>query len=387
LVNDGKGNATIFTYPLKVAAKDAAFANAVLACGIAQDDTLFTFHPGTVNVPTAIAMAEQEGSSGAELITALVIGYDVMGRIFLGGPNIRQGFRTGSVFGPFGAAAVAGKLLKLSENQLTNALNTAANFASGLGQWGVDGTKERDFFDGLAARNGIIAASLAKEGVAAAENSLEGEKGFYQAFVGTSHAAELAAQDLGKRFLIMEARYKPYPVCGILQIPIRLILELISRYHLNPKEIQEIIVSLSHPDATFPGTDNAGPLKSMIQAVLSAQFCVGAAFLGKPVTSYQFFFNHYDDQEVLGLAKRIRVLGEKDRVKPKIEVVLHNGRQYSMEQDIGEELIPADEPVRAKFNQLSSDIVGQEREAEIVNIVSDLDKVDSIRGLTQKLSY
>lgn len=163
LVEGSKGNATIFTYHRQVAAKDAAFANAVLASGMALEDVLFTFHPGPVNVPTAIAVAEQEASCGADLIAALVAGYDAMGRIFLGGSTIRQGFRSGSVFGPFGATAAAGKLLKLDEDQLTNALNLAANFASGLGEWRVDGTKERDFFDGLAARNGIIAATLGKE--------------------------------------------------------------------------------------------------------------------------------------------------------------------------------------------------------------------------------
>ena len=386
LVDGSRGNATIFTYRHQVAAKDAAFANAVLACGIAQDDMLFTFHPGTVNVPTAIAVAEQEASSGAELITALVIGYDVMGRIFLGGPNIRQGFRTGSVFGPFGAAAAAGKLLKLNEDQLTNALNIVANFASGLGQWGVDGTKERDFFDGLAARNGIIAATLGKEGVVAAEKSLEGGKGFYQAFVGTSNGAEFAVQDLGKRFLIMEARYKPYPVCGVLQMPIALVLRLMAQYHLNPKDVNEVIVSIPYADATFPGTDYLGPFESMTQAILSAQFCVGAAFLGKPVTSYRFYFDHYDDQEVFELAKRVRVLGEKDRVIPKIEAVLHDGSQYSIEQDMGEELIPEDEQIKAKFNELVSGIIGRENAAEIIKTVSNLDKIGNVRELTQKLS-
>lgn len=386
LVNGSRGNATIFTHHRQVAAKDAAFANAVLASGMALEDVLFAFHPGPVNVPTAIAVAEQEASSGADLIAALVAGYDVMGRIFLGGSTIRQGFRSGSVFGPFGATAAAGKLLKLDEDQLTNALNLAANFASGLGEWRVDGTKERDFLDGLAARNGIMAATLGKEGVVAAERTLEGEKGFYQAFVGTNKGGELAIKDLGRRFLIMEARYKPYPVCGILQEPIALMLKLMARYHLNAKDVKEVIVSLSYGDAVSSGTDYGGPFKSVTQAILSTQFCVGAAFLRKPVNSYQFFFDHYDDQEILGLAKRIRVLGEKERVKPKIEVVLHNGSQYSIGQDMGEEFIPADEPLRAKFYELASDIIGRKNAAEIVNIISNLDKIGSVQELTQKLS-
>ena len=88
VVKGNKGKATIFTYGLRVPAMDATFVNAVLINSIGQDDMLFFGHPGSEIVPTAIAISEEEDRSGPEVITAIVAGYDVLGRLFLAAPNI-----------------------------------------------------------------------------------------------------------------------------------------------------------------------------------------------------------------------------------------------------------------------------------------------------------
>jgi 2-methylcitrate dehydratase PrpD len=385
LARSSLGNSTIFTHHQKAASADAAFVNAVMGAVLAQDDAMFTFHPGVVNVTAAVAVAEQEQGTGAELIVAVVAGYDIMGRALLGAGPIRSAFRDGSVFGPFGAAAASAKLLKLNSDQTADALGLAANMGGGLRQWVLGGFKERDIFDPMGARNGVIAATLAKEGISAAAETLEGRRGFYQAFAGTSEKAETAIEELGERFMIMEARYKPYPVCWLTQAPIEMSIGLAAKHQIKPTDIAEITARLSYANATHAGSDDAGPFVNATQPLLSNQFAVAAAFLGKPVGSYRLYYEHYDDAEVGALAKKVRVIGEKDRMIPKIEVKLLDGKEYVAEMNPQEEFVPTEQNILGKFRKHVNDTIGKSRAEEIAEVVLNLDKVKNVRDLTEKL--
>jgi 2-methylcitrate dehydratase PrpD len=80
-VGGNSGRATIFNYGTRAPALDAAFVNAIMTNSIGQDDILFMFHPGTVVIPAAIAVGEEMASSGAEIVVAIVAGYEI--RFFL----------------------------------------------------------------------------------------------------------------------------------------------------------------------------------------------------------------------------------------------------------------------------------------------------------------
>jgi 2-methylcitrate dehydratase PrpD len=386
LIKSSKGDVTVIGHDLKVAPGDAVFANSAFAAGTALDDFLFTFHPGQVNVPTAIAVSEQEKSSGADLISALVAGYDVMGRIHLGGPNIAPRFRGLGSLGPFGAAAAAGKLMKLNEDQFTHALGYAANFSSGLTQCWIAGTMEGNFHGGIAAKNGIAAVNLAKAGAVAAENTLEGERGFYNAFAGTTEEASQVLVDLNKRFLIMEASYKPYPVCALQQVPIDLISNLVKENRIQPEDVKEVIERVSEWEAAFPGSDFAGPFENPDQPLLSSQFCAAAAFLGKPVRSCSFYRDHYHDPEIFALAQKVKLIGEKERKVPEITVTLHSGKTFRVEEEEGTGILtPTDENVKTKFNELTSELVGKKRAGKIIDLVMSLEKLGTVGDLTHQL--
>ena len=150
LVRNNKGKATVFTHNLRLPAVDAALVNSLLANTLSQGDFAYGAHAGAVVVPATIAAAEEEGGTGAEVITAVVAGYDIMARIYLGAPSIAHTFRATSVYGPFGTATAAGKLLKLNEDGLTNALGLAANLSSGLLATFQSGTMETQFHGPMA---------------------------------------------------------------------------------------------------------------------------------------------------------------------------------------------------------------------------------------------
>ncbi len=109
-----RGEATIYGHRLRVPAIDAALVNATLINGTTHDDFLDKSHPGAVTVPAATALAEERGRGGRELLTSIVLGYDLVARAYRGGPSMLPKFRATGVAGAIGAAATAGKLQGLS---------------------------------------------------------------------------------------------------------------------------------------------------------------------------------------------------------------------------------------------------------------------------------
>ncbi len=384
LVGNEHGKATVFFHSLKLRAVDAAFLNAIMIDTIGATDTLGFAHPGGPVISTALALGEEEGRSGADVLTAIVAGYDIMTRIWLGKESITPRFRGLSVFGPFGAAAVAGKLLRLSEDQLKNALGYAANVASGLTECWLAGTMEAKFHAGLATRNGITAAILARAGAEAAETTLEGKAGFYQAFGGATDGVEAAVADLGKKFLITEAHYKPYPVCAENQIAVDLAVKLKKLHAIEGKDIATIIEVGPHLGISYPGVNNPGPFKTRLQATMSAQFCNAAAFLTNSVSSPPFYEGNYSNPEISELAKRVKLVGEKDRHSTVIEVILKDGRKYRLEGDKSE-LVPSFEKIKIKFQNLAADFLSKDQMDKMIDLVYNFDKAASLQGLTDEL--
>jgi 2-methylcitrate dehydratase PrpD len=381
-----KGPCTILGSRTTAPAMDAAFANGVAVNARALDDFLYTFHPGTVNVPAALAIAEQEGATGKELITALVAGYEVMGRVYLGGPAIAPKFRATSVYGPFGSSAITGKLFKLDENRMTNALCHAANFASGLTQCWVSGTLEGYFHPGMSARDGMLAANLAKANASGAEETFEGDRGFYLAYAGTRENLSKMTEDLGKRFMIMEASFKGYPVCALQQIPVDLILRLRNEHDIIPNRIKEIVERVPYWDAKFPGGDYAGPFENVIQSTLSSQFCAAAALLGKPVQSFAFYSENYGNAEIAKLAQKVKVVGEEGREFPLITLTLDDGKTYSIEADENiQTLVPTKEKIETKFMELTSGSLGRKKATQVIKLIASLEEIENIREVTKLL--
>jgi 2-methylcitrate dehydratase PrpD len=384
LVRNGRGNATVLFHNLKLQAIDAAFLNAILFDSIGGTDVLMYAHPGLPILSAALAVAEEENRSGAELITAVISGYDIMARISLAKRTITPRFRGLPLFGPFGASAAAGKLMDLDEDQLTSALGFAANSSSGLNECWMAGTMEARFHGGLASRNGLTAAILARAGGKAAETALDGEAGFYQAFAGTSEGIDAALVDLGKRFMIMEAKYKRYPVCADNQIPVHLSLQLRKQYGIDAREIDSIMEIAPVYTMTYPGINYGGPFQSRLQATMSAQFCNAASFLGKPVSSPAFYEENYSDPEVGELAKRVKLIGEKDRNSTRIEVTLRGGKKYGMDGN-PDELIPSFEKVKVKFQNFTSDFLPKDKIDRIIDMVYHLQQAENLQPLMQEL--
>lgn len=377
-VKGNEGPATVIGHADRLPVIDAALVNATLINGRSQDDFLQKSHPGALTVPSALAVAEAEGRTGAEVLAGIVLGYEVVGRVYMGGPRMLPRFRASGVAGTVGAAATAAKLLRLDPTRIMHSLSCAAVFAHGFGQGYLSGTNEVKLNVGMASRNGLSAAMLAKHGATASALAFEGDAGFYRAFDGSLEDIGEATRDLGKRYLIEDTVYKECPVCIFTQTPIALARGIASR--VDPAKIERVVITSPTLTHTNPGFTNVAPYETHLQAVVSARFCTAAALLGRPVEDHGFY-DQLQDREVLALAEKIELRPRpSDTERVEIEVVQRDGtvKTDGIENDT---LIPTPEKVIAKFRRLVENVSGIDGES-VIETVLRLDHVTRIRELT-----
>jgi 2-methylcitrate dehydratase PrpD len=375
------GEATRFFDDAKCDAAAAAFANATLFHSRVQDDAHAAGHVGVVVVPAALAVAETTAASGADLLAAVVAGYETalrIGRDHAADLSAR-GFRTTPAYGVFGAAAAAGRLLGFDAATMSHALGLAANMAGGLREFAASGSEDFAFQAGTAAANGITAARLAAAGARSSASILEGEAGFYRAFgeTGRRYGARLAA-DLGTVFEIMGVTYKPYPICQFHRGIVRGCLALRERARGAP------LVSLAirmHPfEADFFGVRFAGPFASFPQTFMSAPFCAALAWARGDVTLAGL--TDFRAADVLTLVPRITIVSDERRPRyaPRFEAQLAYGTLLqSEEQDgAGAYVLTWDTACRMAA-KLSAEVGVAPANAErLMSAIHDLDATSSV---------
>lgn len=382
--------ATIFCDGSKVTVMGAAFANASLFHGRAQEDTLGSSHTGTVITPAALAIAEREGNSGREVIEAIVAGYEVVGAFDreVSAYTTPRGFRASSAFGIFGSASASSKLLKLSEEETINAIGFAAAFASGTLECFAAGTMEWRFEVGVASREGIMASLIAKQGGKAARTAIEGKTGFLNAFANTTEMAERIVAFLGQKWEIMNAGFKPYPVCAFNQTPVIAMLGLVKENKINADEIERLQIRVNPYEYYYAGMNYRGPFSSVGATLMSTAYCLAVACVDKEVTLEGI--SQFTNQKILALIDRIEHVPDEKipRWSCIVDVQMKNGKKFKKEMIIG--------PEYYNFN-LKQDIelikmvtgetgVDPKKVDNMISIIKDFDKAKNVKPLVNVLA-
>jgi 2-methylcitrate dehydratase PrpD len=220
----GAPESALLGHPGRVAAANAVLANATLAHGLDFDDTRedAIVHTGCVAVTTALAAGEAAGAGGRAVLEALVAAVEVMCRVGLAVPGALHArhFHPTSITASFAAAAAAGRLYGLAEDQLVHAFGVCGSQAAGIIEYLADGSWTKRLHPGWGAHAGVIAAQLARAGFTGPETVLEGGHGLYAAFAGGHEANRLRAllDSLGRAWELDELTLKPYP-CGSIAQP------------------------------------------------------------------------------------------------------------------------------------------------------------------------
>lgn len=261
----------------------AALINGVAAHVLDYDDVTLDGHPSAVLVPAIFAQGEASGSSGAEMLSAYIAGYEVWAELLVREPTPlhRKGWHPTAVRGTIAAAAACAKLRGLNAAGTSSAMGIAASMASGL--VANFGTMTKSFQVGRAAQSGVIAAQLAEAGLTASPDALEHPSGLLAALSPDGKA------ELDRPFVPAEKQWhivrqglniKRYPICYATHRSIDAALDLVQRHDLRPNQVQRIHVSTGKTQLLM--LRNSCP-QTGLEAKFSMQFAMASALVARKV--------------------------------------------------------------------------------------------------------
>ncbi len=377
------GKATSFVDGLKAPSPDVAFVNAVMAHSNLQEDTDMGSgsHTGAMLVPAALAVGEERNCTGKDLITAIVLGYELTGRVGASVVSIEfaKTFRPTSFFGAYGVSGAAALLLRLSREETVNALGMAGNLSTGLNQWALDGTDDLFFHAGFAASDGIRAAMLAKRGANAAKRIIEGPSGLWEAYGRQDGAADILA-GFGDAYAISRVYFKPIPADACTATPNMLALKMVKDQEIDPEGVDQIEVRIFRLAKDYPGVDYRGPFDSMTRAKMSVQYGVAAVLVHGELN--QGVYDRFDDPQVERIASNTTIVADEEFSEnfPKqgcgIRITMRDGTVFT---DRHEDVVPFGEAqVVDNLRYEAGRIFGDRQAEELAKTLSNLEEVRDI---------
>jgi 2-methylcitrate dehydratase PrpD len=376
--------ATVLGRPERVDMGSAALVNGITSHTFDFDDTHLKtiIHPAGPVASAVLALAEQRGASGREVLDALVLGIDVACRIgnAMYPDHYDRGWHITGSTGTLGAAAACARLLKLDTSLAAMALGIAASQPVGVRE--QFGTMTKPFHPGAAARAGLTSAVLALHGYTASDRALEAPRGYVQV-VSDKRAWHEMTDELGERFEISFNTYKPF-ACGIVIHPsIDAAVQLRDRGIL-PAQVERIELRV-HP-LVLELTGKKEP-RDGLQGKFSVYHGVAAGLLFGRAAEAEFSDEIVSRPDVAALRGRVQAVVDDaiDEAAARVTAVLKDGRRVDVhvEHAIGSVERPlTDEQLDAKFSGLVAPVLGERRSGEIAEACRGLAAVADVRALT-----
>jgi 2-methylcitrate dehydratase PrpD len=288
----------------------AAFANGALAHAFEMDNLTWPntgVHPGATMAMPAIAVAQERGIGGRELVTAMVAACEVGLRVGRATKhnNEGRGFHAPGTTGPFGGAIAAGRLMKLDADKMTNALGVAGSLACGLLEFAKSGTGAmvKRMHLGRAAESGVLAASLAEQGFTGPGSVLEGPFGFLNVYCGDNDVGALT-RGLGEEWATLRIMLKRFPVHITSHTSVQAIQDLRREHGYDAGEVAAIHISGNQKMATV---NNIPSPSDLMMAQYSLPFCVALAHHHEIRDPASFNNKTFHDHAIRGLAQRVSI--------------------------------------------------------------------------------
>lgn len=372
------GPACIWFSDQTLHATGAAFANATSASILDIDDghRRPLGHPGAAVIPTALAVGEEMGASGAEILRAIIIGYEVCVRI--GTAEQRKAYHSGN-WTSFGAAATASILRGLSAEQIMHALAVTTYHGPRL----ADLTLSKDMGSNVkesipwSVVAGMSAVDLAREGFSGCRDALDIEERFIP---------DIMLDELGQNFEICGTYFKQYSACRWIHCAVEALLQIMIEQNLTPSDIQSVHVETFLQAAAL---NNLSDPPTPESAQYSVPYCLGlAATLGETALMPMKSDNlHHPD--AVAFAEKITVVATDEMCamfpqKAPSKVILESTQgkfEGTVEIAWGEPAAPTGRvDLIGKFHALTRDKIGPERAGAIVDAVYSL-KIKGIQPL------
>ena len=403
-----KNGATIMVDGTTATKGGAAFANAEMAMsGGKLDSFQMLTHPGTSILPGAFVGAETSGASGREFLTGIVAGYEVMERLasdFI--PTVMsRGFHAGPVFGIFGPAIAAAKMLNLTEDEVNSTIALCVHLAAGnLEGPRNGGTALRE---GAAVRNAMLAVALAKSGHVGGDTTLEGDAGFYhaytgnnkgmlsQSFVGKTHTSlEKITEGLGQDWMFLETLYRIYSTAGYNIAHVDVSAQLCIEHDIKYEDVERVEAVVNWMETQYPSPAFPSRIETSEARPGSTPYytAYGVAQRGFPVLRSQQMGvadGGGDPPEVLDLMKRVKIIPSHEMTLfgPRITVFTKDGKSYTKQSTGREFMWDLEEEARRIRGVIPGVPIPESQFEEIIATCRDLDNerhADKLIKLTTK---
>ena len=382
---------------------DAAFAAMVNAASAHVHDfddvcTTMVGHPSVAVMPAVLALGEELGASGADVLDSYVVGVEVcglLGKLLCPELN-RRGWHSTQMIGAIAAAAACASLIGLDEDAAVNAIGIAVSEASGVKS--NYGTMTKPLHAGRACSKGILAARLASDGFTASPGAFEGSAGFISASAGGANLDRFLAsvESRSSEFLDPGLTMKPWPCCKGMHNAIWAMMLLRKRGRIVPEEIERIdcrVLPFAKDILIYSIAETP------LQGKFSMNYAIAKTALNGKLSMRDFEGDSVDDPEVTEMMKKVRMLVDENLVPgagyydpseaEQVDVFLKDGRVFSQfcDQAKGTPENPMTEAERhEKMTDCMSKAVDPEKAQKLIERLEKLETLSSVTELTELLT-
>ncbi|WLG42329.1 MmgE/PrpD family protein [Pseudomonas sp. FP1740] len=395
------GSTLVWGTGQRVGAAQAAMLNGIAAHALELDDTGGCDHSGAVVLPAVMAalsmstLSVSEASvDGRELITAVVIGYEIGRRVLeaCGSYSAHNGagWHSTATCGVFGAAAASARILGLDAQQALSALGIAGSFSGGLWAFIHDGSQSKRLHSGRAAEGGLLAARFAQQGITGPTKLFDDVwGGFLKTLAADTAVPEALDAELGHVWKLARCSIKPYAACRGTHSAIDALGLLLDQLQVSAEQVEDVQVSLCGFLQDMCGGQDVSTLPA---AQMSLRYALAARLLHGHCR-----LEAYDDEQrrhprIAHWMSRIRLEVDpqlSEDGEPVVSVRTVDGRQASLcvEVPLGAPGNPlSDAALEEKFFSLAGRVIPRQQAKELLEQLWRLEELGSVRALDRWLS-
>ena len=383
----GAPRATLIGSGAKGTLAQACLVNGSASHALDYDDVARAMggHPTAQVGAAVLAVAEDLGVSGRDLITAFVAGYDAECRVgsLVSPSHYEKGFHATATVGSFGAAAGIGRLMELDGEAMARAFGIAATQAAGLKS--QFGTMCKPLHAGKAAGNGLLAARLAKRGFTSRPDMLETSQGFADS-QSDNFNADLATQAAKRGFHVRENLFKFHAACYMTHSTIEILRDLRDEAQIDPDQIDHVDLSVA---AGSLAVCNIQEPDTGLEVKFSLRHTAAFALAGQDTANIESYSDaNARAPNLVALRRKVNVVGDGGPASlSTAKITLHDGQTFERSFDVG---VPAEDvaaqglKIDGKFRSLVVPLLG---EAKAEALLADLHNLEDLDNAGQLLSH
>jgi len=390
----GRGPATVIGTGKRIDPVSASLANALMIRCMDYNDIYWKqdpSHPSDI-FPAAMACCERAQSNGKELIVGLVLGHEFEMRMCEAAfPGIRERGWHHATLTAFVSPIVAGRVLRLTWEQIQHAIGISASRHSTLGAVTAGKlTMMKNAVDPMATQSGVLAALLSEKGYTGPEHVIDGKEGLTHVF-GPEWKLALVTEGLGDSWRITQCGMKAFPTEALTHTPISAVLDLVKQNDLKPDGIGKVqIRSLARAKDILSDPSKYDP-RTKETADHSLPYVIAAAIVDRQVTPAQFTSERIMDPLVRAQLKKVEVVAdpEIEKVFPALQRVIvqittSNGQSFTKQLDYpkGDPRNPlTDAEIEEKFAALADGVLTRNAQKQLKDAIWNLEKMNSVSDL------